>query len=136
MNGQIKIYGKAILLNQYAKTNLVILISLLAVVLLGNIIYLVDYLFKSDFAVKTMAEFSNIVVTALIICFSLLTAIISALIIIPLKYGREIWFYEQAKRNKQKIKHIFGNYSPKKSIQPIKLYFIIFFIKIGIFFCI
>ncbi|MPM78310.1 hypothetical protein SDC9_125321 [bioreactor metagenome] len=135
MNGQIKIYGKAILLNQYAKTTLVILISLIAVVFLGNIVYLVDFLLKSRYVAEIFENVSNLVVTVMIVCFVALTAVISSLVIIPLKYGREIWFYEQAKRNRQNIKYLFKNYSPKKSFKPIGLYFYLFFIKLGVFLC-
>ena len=135
MNGQIKIYGKAILLNQYAKTTLVILISLLAVVFLGNIVYLVDFLLKSHYVAEIFDNVSGLVVTAMIATFVVLTAVISSMVIIPLKYGREIWFYEQAKRNRQTIKYLFKNYAPKRSFKPIGLYFYLFFIKLGVFLC-
>lgn len=133
MNGQIKIYGKAILLNQYSKTTLVILISLFAGIFLGNIVYLANYLLKSKYVDEFFSNASSLVETALIVAFVLVTALISSIVIIPLKFGREIWFYEQAKRNKQNIKYLFKNYSPKKSFKPIGLYFYLFFLKTGLF---
>ena len=122
MNGKIKIYSKAIMLNQTLKTAAIIFISAVLVLLSNNLFIGGQYLF----GLFENEAFSNVIFH--IIFF--LTAFISVCLTLPLKFGREIWFFESAKNNTQKIRSVFMFYKPKYFFKSTALAISLFFIKL------
>ncbi|MBQ6625084.1 MAG: DUF975 family protein [Clostridia bacterium] len=134
MNGRIKIFSKAIMLNQNMRMTVVIVFSALILLLSNNLFILGKYLYDYLQNETLLNFFSDNIVSN--IGFALLMTIIafiSLVAVMPLKYGREIWFYENAKKNKLKISKLFFAYSPKHSIKCIRFCFTLFFIKLAWF---
>ena len=110
------------MLNQTLKTAAIIFISAVLVLLSNNLFIGGQYLF----GLFENEAFSNVIFH--IIFF--LTAFISVCLTLPLKFGREIWFFESAKNNTQKIRSVFLFYKPKYFFKSTALAISLFFIKL------
>lgn len=119
------------MLNQNMRMTVVIVFSALILLLSNNLFVLGKYLFDYLQNNTLLNFFSDDVVSN--IGFALLMtiiAVVSIVAVMPLKFGREIWFYENAKKNKLKINRLFFAYNPKYSIKCIRFCFTLFFIKL------
>ncbi len=114
MNGKIKIFSKANMLDQNMKMSLVLIITVLLSVFFNNTFILGEMLYRlpalSGISVPVLKELVFVVI-----------GLVSYLALAPFNYGRNIWFYENAKKNKQSLKKLFSFYSVKKSVGAIKI---------------
>ncbi len=121
MNGKIKIYSRAALLGRYLKTVPVILAGGVLWLIFNNLFFIGEPLFLlSDIKFPVFAK----------ILFSVLTAVISFMVLSPFCFGRNIWMFENAKRNEMRAGKIFSFYRPKLSLRIIKLYAVILLPKV------
>ncbi len=116
MNGKIKIFSKANMLDQNLKMSLVLLITVLLSIFLNNTFIIGELIYR-------MPEFSQFSSPAIRAVFLAFIGIASYLALLPFNYGRDIWFYENAKKNKLSLKKLFSYYSVKKSSGAIKIMF-------------
>lgn len=127
MNGRIKIFSKANMLDQYFKLSLVLVICVFFVVFLNNTFLLGELVFSF---LRESAYNSKII---RIVFFGIL-GILSYFLLLPLTYGKDIWFYENSKKNRLNVKNLFSFYSVKKSFSVMKLGVIIHVKKLMITF--
>lgn len=118
MNGRIKIFSKANMLDQYLKLALVLVITVFLTVLFNN-----TFIFGE--MITRLPSVSPFMTSLLKIGFFAVLGIISYLALLPFKYGRDVWFYENAKKNRQSLKTLFSYYRVKKSGGAIKLIFLV-----------
>lgn len=116
MNGKIKIFSKANMLDQNLKMTLVLIITVLFSVFFNNTFILGEI----AYAFVQLPQFSSPLVR---FGFMVLIGIVSYVAVLPFNYGRDIWFYENAKKNKLSLKTLFSYYRVKKSSGAIKILF-------------
>lgn len=116
MNGKIKIFSKANMLDQNLRMTLVLIITVLLSVFLNNTFILGEIIYR----LPQLSQFSSPLVRTVFLIF---IGIASYVAILPFNYGRDIWFYENAKKNKMSLKKLFSYYSVKKSSGAIKILF-------------
>ncbi len=114
MNGKIKIFSKANMLDQYLKMALVLTISVLITLFLNNTFLLGELILKE---INLPVLSSRLVRIAI---FSVL-GFASYIAILPFHYGKEIWFFENARKNKLPVKKLFSYYGFKKSRGALKV---------------
>lgn len=114
MNGKIKIFSKANMLDQNIKMSLALIITVLLSIVLNNTFILGEMIYS----LPIMSEISVPWLKEIILVF---TGVISYILLAPFNYGRDIWFYENAKKNKQSLRKLFCFYSVKKSAGAIKI---------------
>ncbi len=116
MNGKIKIFSKANMLDQNLKMTLVLVITALISIILNNTFVLGELLLQfpkiNVYMVPTLKDFILIML-----------GVVSYVSIMPFNYGRDIWFYENARKNKLQLKKLFSYYNVKKSLGAIKITF-------------
>lgn len=134
MNGRLKILSKAVLLDQYGRMTAVILISLSVLFLSNNLFIGEKYLFDIiDFnSLSRLSGIENLKIP-FVIAVSLIVCLISVPAVIPLKFGKEIWFFENAKKNRLKVRKIFAFYKRGSFFKSIRLTFTLFFTKLLFF---
>ncbi len=116
MNGKIKIFSKANMLDQNLKMTLVLVITALISIILNNTFVLGEILLQQpQINLYTEPEIKDFILVMI--------GVISYVIIMPFNYGRDIWFYENARKNKLSIKKLFSYYSVKKFVGAIKITF-------------
>lgn len=116
MNGKIKIYSKANMLDQNLKMTLVLIITMLFSIFFNNTFILGEIIY----ALPQLSEISS---SALRFVLFAVIGGASYVAILPFNYGRDIWFYENVKKNKMSLKKLFSFYSVKKSAGAIKILF-------------
>ncbi len=116
MNGKIKIFSKANMLDQNLKMTFVLIITVLFSVFFNNTFILGEIIY-------TLPQLSHFSSPVLRLAFLAVIGIASYVAILPFNYGRDIWFYENAKKNKLSLKKLFSYYSVKKSAGAIKILF-------------
>ena len=117
INGRIKIYSKATMLNQYSKMSLVLAITVLLYLFFDNSYVLAEVALNStgfDFTLPFLPA-----VPGKVIIFSFF-GVLSYVFLAPFKYGRDIWFYENAKKNRLSIRKLFSFYKGRKLYYSIK----------------
>ena len=105
MNGRIKIYSKANMLDQYSKMSLVLIITVLLSLVFNNSYILGEFIMKK---VQLDSVISFIPGFAVKTLFFTLLGFLSYIFLMPFSFGRDIWFYENAKKNRQKLKKLFS----------------------------
>lgn len=130
MIGRIKIFSKAIMINRTLHLTLIMIISGALMLLSNNLFlagnYIFDLLKQTNLSIFSSPEMSKF---GLLTVYSLI-AVISLMMVIPLKLSGEVWFYESAKRNKPLLRKIFFSYKPFYFVKSILLSVSIFFIKL------
>ncbi len=116
MNGKIKIFSKANMLDQNFKMTLVLIITVLFSIFFNNTFILGEMIYR----LPLVSQFSSPLIRMIFLVF---LGIVSYVAILPFNYGRDIWFYENAKKNKLPLKKLFSYYSIKKSSGAIKILF-------------
>ena len=124
MNGKIKIFSKANMLDQNLKMTLVLVITALISIILNNTFVFSEILLQlpqlNVYTGPTLKDFILV-----------MSGVVSYALIMPFNYGRDIWFYENARKNKLSLKKLFSYYSARKSVGAIK---ITFFVQLRKFF--
>lgn len=92
--------------------------------LAGN--YILELLKQTNLTVFSSPEMSQF---GLLTVYSLI-AVISMMMVLPLKLSGEVWFCESAKRNKPMLRKIFFSYRPLYFLKSILLCVSIFFLKL------
>lgn len=116
MNGKIKIFSKANMLDQNLKMSLVLVIMVLLSVFLNNTFILGELVSRlPQVSVYISPLLKNILIVLL--------GAVSYVALAPFNYGRDIWFYENARKNKLPLRSLFSFYSVKKSFGAIKIVF-------------
>ncbi len=118
MNGKIKIYSKANMLGQYLKMALVLVISVFFAVLLNNTFLLGEL-------ISELLDGNRYFVKAVRIAFFVILGVLSYIALLPLSVGRDVWFYENSKKNRLGVRKLFSYYSPKKSPAAVRLMILI-----------
>ncbi|MBE6755373.1 MAG: DUF975 family protein [Ruminococcaceae bacterium] len=116
MNGKIKIFSKANMLDQNLKMTLVLIITVLFSIFFNNTFILGEIICR----LPPVSQFSSPLMRMIFLVF---LGVVSYVAILPFNYGRDIWFYENAKKNKLSLKKLFFYYSIKKSSGAIKILF-------------
>lgn len=114
MNGKIKIFSKANMLDQYLKMTLVLALTVLLSIFFNN-----SFIFGE--MIMRLTRIGEVVSSTVKISFFALLGIASYALLVPFKFARDMWFYENSKKNKQKLKMLFSYYNPKKSLRAIKI---------------
>lgn len=114
MNGKIKIFSKANMLDQNLRLSLVLVITVLLSIFLNNTFILGEFLSR----MPVLSVYFSPVVKRLLIS---LIGIASYIALVPFNYGRDIWFYENARKNKLSPGKLFSFYSVRKSFGAIKI---------------
>lgn len=131
MNGRLKIYGKAVLLSQYGRMISVILIFAIITAFSNNLFiaekYLLDLFDFGSFS-NTLGENTARIVFTVI--FSAVISLLSVTAMMPLRFGKEIWFFENAKKNRLKVSKIFSAYRSGIFFKSIRFSFVLFFNKL------
>lgn len=116
MNGKIKIFSKANMLDQNLKMTLVLVITALISIILNNTFVLGEILLQMPqlnmYTEPTLKDFILV-----------MSGVISYVVIMPFNYGRDIWFYENARKNKLSVRKLFSYYNVRKSVGAIKITF-------------
>ncbi len=115
MNGRIKIFSKANLLDQKMKMSLVLIITVLLSIVLNNTFILGEMAYRFYSFPVAYGDLAKAV-------FFTVTGFASYFALAPFTFGRDIWFYENAKRNRGPLKKLFSFYSVKKSPGVLKLF--------------
>ncbi len=118
MNGKIKIFSKANMLDQNLKMSMVLVITVLFSIFLNNTFVLGEFVANLP-SVSTYV--SPIVKTGLLVFIGF----VSYFWLVPFNYGRDIWFYENARKNKLPLRKLFVFYNVKRSFGAIKLTFLV-----------
>lgn len=120
LNGKIKIFSKAIMLNKTIYFASVLLVFGIILVLSNNVFmaakYLLDYVSDLSVFKPEMRIISLAAVYA--VC-----ALLSLMLVSPLRLSAEVWFYESAKKTKSKISKIFFSYKPHWFFKSVGLTF-------------
>ncbi len=114
MNGKIKIFSKANMLDQYLKMTLVLALTVFLSIFFNNTYILGEMLIR-------LPKIGELVSSAVKIAFFVLLGIVSYAALVPFRFGRDMWFYENSKKNRQKLKTLFSYYNPKKSFRAMKI---------------
>lgn len=122
MNGRIKIYSKANMLDQYSKMSLVLIITVLLSLVFNNSYILGEFIMKK---VQLDSVISFIPGFAVKTLFFTLLGFLSYIFLMPFSFGRDIWFYENAKKNRQKLKNLFSFYKSGRIFPSIKFLFLL-----------
>lgn len=119
------------MLDQYTKMALVLSITVLLYIVLDNsyvithlILNRTDFNFKISFLPAVSGE---------IMIFSFF-GILSYLFLAPFKFGSDVWFYENAKKNRLSVKKLFSFYRGRKVFYSIKFVLSVHLRKLLIFF--
>ena len=116
MNGKIKIFSKANMLDQNLRMTLVLVITALISILLNNTFIFGELLLQlPEINMNTEPTLKDFILV--------MSGVISYVVIMPFNYGRDMWFYENARKNKLSLKILFSFYSVKKSIGAIRISF-------------
>ena len=118
MNGKIKIFSKANMLDQNIKMSLVLVITVLFSVVFNNTFVLGELLMQLPVIRSYMIPAGENVAIVFL-------GILSFVAISPFNYGRDIWFYENARKNKLPVRKLFSYYSIKKSSGAIRITFLV-----------
>ncbi len=118
MNSRIKIFSKANMLNQYSSFSVVLLLTVSLMVLLNNSFVFGELLIRIP-AVESFISPSGRLVR---IAFFAFLGVLSYILILPFRYGRDIWFYENSKKNKLPVRKIFSFCKGKEFLNAIKIY--------------
>ena len=121
MNGRIKIFSKANMLGQNLTLAVVLLITVFLSLVFNNSFVLGQIIADLPRFGELFFRFGERVVK---ITFFSVLGILSYIALAPFKFGREIWFFENAKKTRLPVKNLFAFYSMKKSLNTIK--FILF----------
>lgn len=116
MNGKIKIFSKANMLEQNLRLSLVLVITVILSVFLNNTFILGEFLSRMPAVSVYISPFVKKLLISLIGVFSYIA-------LVPFNYGRDIWFYENARKNRLSPAKLFSFYSVKKSFGAIKITF-------------
>ena len=114
------------MLNQYGRLSAILLISVVIVLLSNNFFLAGELLLSHPLSAEKIKSFRLLFP----IVASLILSLLSSVAVMPLRYGKEIWFYENAKKNKLKVSKILFAYNIKYSFRSIKLCITLFFIKL------
>ena len=114
MNGKIKIFSKANMLEQNLRLSLVLVITVLLSVFLNNTFILGEFLSR----MPQVGVYISPLVKRIIIYA---TGIFSYIALVPFNYGRDIWFYENARKNRLSPAKLFSFYGVRKSFGAIKI---------------
>ena len=125
MNGKIKIFSKANMLDQNLKMTLVLVITALISIVLNN-----TFIFGE--LVLQISEIKVFMVPTLENSILIILGLVSYVAIAPFNYGRDIWFYENARKNKLSLKKLFSFYGVKKAAGAIRISFFVQIRKIFI----
>ena len=102
------------MLDQNMKLSMALIITVLLSVIFNNTFILGEMIYSlpalSDAAVPWLKE----IMLAFI-------GLLSYLALVPFNYGRDIWFYENAKKNKQSLKKLFGFYGVKRVSGAVRI---------------
>lgn len=126
MNARIKIFSKANMLGQHLTLILVLLITFFITFTINNSFILGHVVINISGVTSLFKTFPSYVVR---LVFFAVLGIISYLILIPFRYGNDIWFYENAKKTRLPLKHLFTFYSFKKSPSALKIFLLVGFKK-------
>lgn len=114
MNGKIKIFSKANMLEQNLRLSLVLVITVLLSIFLNNTFILGEFLSR----MPQVSVYISPLVKKLLIS---LIGVLSYVAIVPFNYGRDIWFYENARKNRLSPAKLFSFYNVRKSFGAIKI---------------
>ncbi len=116
MNGKMKIFSKANMLEQNFKMSLVLVITVLISLFLNNTFIIGELVSR----IPSVSLFLSPVTKNILL---VLVGVLSYVAVSPFNYGRDIWFYENARKNKLHLGKLFYFYRFKKSFGAIKIVF-------------
>lgn len=117
------------MLGRTLKLGAVLLISLFILLFSNNLFVAVRYLWDYMSQTEAFSFLTGSVKDVSLAVFYGFCILLSVAIAAPLKYSREIWFYETSKKSKMKIRKLFWAYSPKRFFKSVHLYFSLLFVK-------
>lgn len=118
MNGKIKIFSKANMLDQNLKMTVVLVITALISIILNNTFVFGEILLQlPQLKVYTEPTLKDFILV--------MSGVIAYVVIMPFNYGRDMWFYENARKNKLSLKKLFSFYNVRKSVGAIKITFFV-----------
>lgn len=130
--GKVKIVAKSYLLGNTAPVLIIFLVTVSAVILLGDFSFLVSY--GTENFLNRFITFTNEELKIVKIIASVLGTVLFALVIPALKFGYERWFYLKGAGKKTKVKEIFYYFHMSVFLRSQTAFWYSFFIKAGIFF--
>lgn len=122
MNGRIKIFSKANMLDQKMKMSVVLIITVLFSIVFNNTFILGEMAYRFYSIPVEYGDLAKAI-------FFTVTGFASYFALAPFNFGRDMWFYENAKRNRGPLKKLFSFYSVKESPRILKLSFVMTVMK-------
>lgn len=130
LRGKIKIFSKAIMLNHTLTFSAVLLISAAATLLANNLFVAAEYLFSFLKESKASPFFTGQMKTVSLAVIYGLCIFLSVTLVSPLKFSRDIWFYETSKKDKTKLRRMLFSYRPHWFFRCAALRFTLLFVKL------